>query len=104
MSEVFKNSVEFARSLDKNDPLHSFRDLFLLPAHNGKPLIYFLGNSLGLQPKLSKTYIDEILHQWAQYGVEGFFRGEQPWYDYHDHLTNPLAAIVGAQPEEIVVM
>jgi kynureninase len=36
--------------------------------------------------------------------VEGFFIGEQPWLQYHDQLVNPLAAIVGALPSEIVVM
>ncbi len=100
----FKNDKNFARSLDAKDPLRSFRELFLVPTQNGKQLIYFLGNSLGLQPKQALAYIKEVLEQWAKYGVEGFFRGEQPWYDYHDRLIHPMASIVGALPEEIVVM
>ena len=104
MNQGFKNDISFARSLDANDPLHSFREMFIIPTQNDKQLIYFLGNSLGLQPKKSMTYIQEVLDQWAKYGVEGFFRGDQPWYDYHDLLTQPMAAIVGAKPEEIVVM
>lgn len=104
MNQGFKNDLSFARSLDAEDPLHAFRDLFLIPSQHGKPLIYFLGNSLGCQPKQSKHYIQEILDQWADFGVEGFFRGEQPWYNYHDQLIKPMAAITGALPEEIVVM
>ncbi len=104
MLSTFKNDLSFARSLDAEDPLHAFRDEFILPAQNGKPLIYLLGNSLGLQPRKSKVYIQEILHQWANFGVEGFFKGDQPWDSYHDHLVKPMAAIVGAQPAEIVVM
>lgn len=28
--------------------------------------IYFLGNSLGLQPKMVKTYLEEELDKWAK--------------------------------------
>ena len=104
MNQNFKNDLSFARLLDAEDTLHSFRDQFITPTQNGKRLIYFLGNSLGLQPTKSKAYIQEILDQWANFGVEGFFKGDQPWYHYHDQLIKPMAAIVGAKPEEIVVM
>lgn len=35
---------------DQQDPLSHFRKKFLIPRKNGKDQIYFLGNSLGLQP------------------------------------------------------
>ena len=76
----------------------------MIPQVEGKDAIYFLGNSLGLQPKKTKQYIEAILNQWQQYGVEGFFNGVQPWLSYHAQLTKPLAEIVGALPHEIVVM
>lgn len=100
----FQNTVSFARQLDEQDPLHSFRQQFIIPAHNGEEQVYFLGNSLGLQPKTTETAIKEILLQWANYGVEGFFRGDTPWLNYHDRLIQPLSEIVGALPEEIAVM
>jgi kynureninase len=89
---------------DKNDPLSHFRKKFLIPQKDGKDQIYFLGNSLGLQPKSTASYINEVLHQWSQYGVEGFFMGDDPWINYHDKLTQPLSALTGAKPNEIVVM
>ncbi|MCW3118544.1 MAG: Kynureninase [Chitinophagaceae bacterium] len=100
----FENSLLFAKQLDASDPLKKFRDEFIIPAVDGKEQIYFLGNSLGLQPKTAEPAIKEILQQWAGYGVEGFFKGTDPWLKYHDQLVKPLSAIVGALPQEVVVM
>ncbi|MGC4038837.1 MAG: kynureninase [Chitinophagaceae bacterium] len=101
---VFEDSIEFARRLDSDDPLKSFRDEFIIPTIDGKEQIYFLGNSLGLQPKKTELAIKEVLGQWADYGVEGFFKGDKPWLYSHNDLVKPLASIVGALPNEVVVM
>jgi kynureninase len=100
----FENSLSFAQSLDAADPLRKFRTEFLIPAVDDKEQIYFLGNSLGLQPKRTPLYIMQVLDEWKRYGVEAFFMGEQPWLHYHDQLVQPLAKIVGALPNEVVVM
>lgn len=89
---------------DQNDSLAPFRKRFLIPQKENKDQIYFLGNSLGLQPKSTASYINKVLDQWSQYGVEGFFMGDDPWMNYHDKLTKPLSSITGASPDEIVVM
>ena len=101
---MFENSLQFAQNMDGNDPLKSFRDLFIIPSIKGNERIYFLGNSLGLQPKKTESAIKEVLNQWAIYGVEGFFQGDKPWLHAHDQLTKTLSAIVGALPAEVVVM
>ena len=100
----FENSLLFAQQLDKVDPLKDFRSQFIVPSVNDKEQIYFLGNSLGLQPKNTKEELNKILDQWGQYGVEGFFKGDQPWIDYHNQLKGPLSKIVGALPHEVSVM
>jgi kynureninase len=100
----FDNSLEHARQLDKKDPLRSFRRKFIIPVIDGKEQVYFLGNSLGLQPKNTKKEITNILDQWGNYGVEAFFMGDDPWLHYHDHLTKTLSTIVGAKRQEISVM
>ena len=41
---------------------------------------------------------------WRDMAVEGHFHAEKPWWDYHERLAKPLAAIVGARPEEVTVM
>jgi kynureninase len=95
----FKNDLSFARSLDKNDPLKSFRSKFLLP-HG----IYFTGNSLGLQPKTTKSFVTTELDDWAKLGVEGHFHATRPWLYYHKFAKKALGKLVGAAPEEVVAM
>lgn len=100
----FENSITFAKEQDKNDALASFRNLFHIPQKNGKDLIYFCGNSLGLQPKSVSSYINQELKDWADLGVEGHFQAKNPWFSYHHFLSESTAELVGAHKEEVVVM
>lgn len=100
----FKNTLEFAQSLDVTDKLGIYRDEFIFPKVNGKEVIYFTGNSLGLQPKRTKVFVDEVMKDWAELAVEGHFYAEKPWWDYHEQLAEPLSKVVGALPEEVSVM
>ena len=99
----FENNLEFARQLDNKDPLKSFRDKFHFPNFHEKKILYFTGNSLGLQPKKAAEYIQEELADWAKFGVEGHFHAKRPWYSYHENLCKMTAKIVGAKPVEVVV-
>jgi kynureninase len=99
----FESTLEFAKSLDLRDPLRSFREEFLFPDFHEKELLYFTGNSLGLQPKNAQKYLLEELEDWQKYGVEGHFISRRPWYSYHENLTDMMAEIVGAKPLEVVV-
>lgn len=101
----YKNGLEYAKTLDQNDKLSHFRDQFYIPKDNeGNELIYMTGNSLGLQPKITKDYIDQELQDWANLGVEGHTEGQNPWLHYHEYLTEAMAKVVGANPLEVVVM
>ena len=101
---IFKNSLEFAQSLDANDELRTYRDEFHFPKVNGKQVIYFTGNSLGLQPKRTKLYVDEVMSDWANMAVEGHFYSDKPWWDYQERFAVPLSEVVGAKPSEVGVM
>ena len=100
----FSPTLEFARELDRQDPLRSYREQFHFPQHQGSDVLYFCGNSLGLQPKGVKDALLQELEHWQTYGVEGHFRGEMPWMYYHKFLSAQTARLVGAQEEEVVVM
>jgi kynureninase len=100
----FKATLAFAKSLDRIDPLKSFRKQFHLPKIKGKGVIYFTGNSLGLQPITTKRFIDEELKDWAQLGVEGHLHSRRPWLYYHKFGKQALAKLVGAKPIEVVAM
>lgn len=101
---IFENNREFAQDLDAKDELRKYRDEFLFPKVNGKQVIYFTGNSLGLQPKRTKSYVDEVMSDWANLAVEGHFYADKPWWDYHERFAVPLSEIVGAKPTEVTVM
>lgn len=100
----FKNSADFARQADAEDSLNKYRDRFYFPQHDGKNVLYFTGNSLGLQPKSAREAIQTELDDWAKYGVEGHFEARNPWYAYHEMFAEPTARLVGAKPNEVVVM
>lgn len=100
----FQNTLQFAQILDAQDELSAYRKEFIFPQHNGNNVIYFTGNSLGLQPKSAKKYVDEVMSDWANLAVEGHFYSEKPWWDYHERFANPLGKIVGAKPSEVTVM
>ncbi|MGH8031330.1 MAG: kynureninase [Luteimonas sp.] len=97
-------SIDHAAALDAADPLREFRDAFLIPKHDGLEQAYFCGNSLGLQPKSARGLVHEVLDKWSMEAVEGHFTGQTQWTQYHNLVRDPLAAIVGAEPGEVVAM
>ncbi|GAB1856693.1 kynureninase [Flavobacteriaceae bacterium MHTCC 0001] len=104
MSE-YKLGLDYALEQDQNDPLKAYRNQFHIPKDkNGNDVIYMTGNSLGLQPKQTKTYVNQELEDWANLGVEGHFEAKNPWLPYHEFLTEHMAKVVGAKPIEVVVM
>ena len=103
-TRLFENTLVFAKNLDKKDHLNSFRNRFFLPQHKGQDTVYFTGNSLGLQPKTTQASIQQELNDWAEFGVEGHFLAKNPWFTYHELLTDKMAKIVGALPKETIMM
>ncbi len=101
----FDTSLRFASEMDARDPLAPFREEFHIPpAPDGNPSVYLCGHSLGLQPKRAREYIETELEDWAKLAVEAHFRGRNPWMPYHRLLTANMARVVGAEPDEVVVM
>ncbi|XP_066201575.1 kynureninase [Saccopteryx leptura] len=105
-----------ALHLDEEDKLRHFREYFYIPklqdlppidlslANKDENAIYFLGNSLGLQPKLVKTFLDEELQKWAKMGAYGHDVGKRPWITGDETITSLMNDIVGANEKEIVLM
>ncbi len=102
---TFSSDEDFARRLDQEDPLRQMREKFHLPpGKNGEPMIYFAGNSLGLMPKAARQIVEQELDDWAKLGVDAHLKAATPWYSYHETLREPMARLVGAQPNEVVCM
>jgi kynureninase len=102
MTDLFSDA--HAAALDDADPLRGLRDEFLIPRHGGRPIAYFVGNSLGLQPRGARAHVDTVLRKWGEEAVEGHFTGEAQWMSYHELVREPLARLVGADPGEVVAM
>jgi len=101
----YKPGLDYAKQQDTLDELSSYRQQFHIPKDkNGNDLIYLCGNSLGLQPKSTKAYINQELEDWANLGVEGHTDAKNPWLPYHEFLTDASAKLVGAKPIEVVTM
>ena len=93
-----------AIALDAADPLRALRNEFLIPRHKHNEQLYFCGNSLGLQPRGARKYVQEVLDKWAEQAVEGHFTEPAQWMTYHELVRDGLAKVVGAQPTEVVAM
>jgi kynureninase len=59
-----------------------------------KKVIYFIGNSLGLQPKRTRAYVDEVMDDWANLAVEGHFMLKS-FGGIIERLAKPLGKIMG---------
>ena len=98
-------TLDFAKKQNASDPLRDYRQRFHLPLQkNGEPYIYLCGNSLGLQPKSTRQYLEQELLDWQNLPLEGHLHAERPWMPYHEFLTGAMAKVVGAKPIEVVVM
>jgi len=100
----FESNRAFAQRMDLEDPLRSFRADYHIPRRDGRELIYFCGNSLGLQPRAAQDRVQDEIDRWRDLAVEGHFKGDPPWTSFHRSVEEAAATLVGAQPEEIIHM
>jgi len=101
----FEATENFAREMDARDPLKHFREKFYFPKQaTGEDVLYFTGNSLGLQPKTVRAHIEQELQDWETLGVEAHLHAKNPWLPYHEFVTGHLANLVGARATEVVAM
>ncbi len=99
---IFNTTRAFASKLDQKDELSKYREYFYYPKNEkGEELIYFCGNSLGLQPKKVPDYIKKELDLWSTQGVRG---QDSRWITFHEKLAKPSANLIGANEKEVVVM
>jgi len=102
---TFSSDENFARQLDREDPLRNFGEKFSVPlGKDDKPVIYFAGNSLGLMPKSARQIVDDELDNWASLGVDAHHATGTPWYSYHEALREPTARLIGANSLEVICM
>jgi len=100
----FEATPEFAQLKDKEDKLAAFKHKFYFPQKNNKDVIYFCGNSLGLQAKTVQAAVQQELDDWKNLGIAGFLTAKNPWMHYQEYFKTSLAKIVGCKEDEVTVM
>lgn len=92
-------TLDYAEQLDREDSLRGFREEFYL-----KPdWIYMDGNSLGLLSKRAERTLLETVEDWKEHGIDGWTKGNHPWFSLSERLGEMLAPLVGASAEEVIV-
>lgn len=100
----FEDTQAFAQLKDKEDTLASFKDKFHFPQINDSDVIYFCGNSLGLQAKTVQAAVQQELDDWKNLGIAGFLTAKNPWMYYQEYFKTSLSKIVGCKEDEVTVM
>lgn len=99
------NDANAIQEFEFNDPISHYRNEFFIPKNReGRDLIYYCGNSLGLLSKRAEQAIRDEVSEWRIHAVEGHLHAKNPWLPYHEFLTEPMASLVGAKPTEVVMM
>ncbi|WP_209123610.1 kynureninase [Alkalihalobacillus sp. BA299] len=92
------NTVGYAISKDREDTLSNYQEEFYIGDK-----IYLDGNSLGLVSKRAEGALMKVFNAWKQYGIDGWTKGEFPWYYLSQNLGEKLAPLVGANPSQVIV-
>ena len=99
MSSQFSVSQDYARQMDREDPLAGYRDHFYIPHQT----IYVDGNSLGLLSKEAEYSLKRVLNEWRDLGIKGWLKGKQPWFYFAEKMGEEAANLVGAHPDELIL-
>ncbi|HAA47586.1 MAG TPA: kynureninase [Synergistaceae bacterium] len=99
MKKTLASEKIFAAEMDERDSLAFFRTRFsLIPGS-----IYMDGNSLGLCPKDSEEAVERSIEEWKTLGIRGWMEGNPPWFEMAERTGSDAAALVGANPDEVVL-
>ena len=106
-TDSYQPTEAFAQQQDERDPLAGYRERFCCPqTPDGNRVMYFAGNSLGLQPDKARQYVEQEIEDWQTLAVKAHLDGRTPWFSYHEVLSESGARLVGAKPGggEVVFM
>lgn len=95
---IFFPSLDFAKQLDSQDPLASYREQFVI---TDPDLIYFDGNSLGRMPKVAAQRAKQIVdEEWGHDLIRGWNKG---WWDAPSRVGDKIGKLIGAAAGQVLV-
>ena len=96
--ELTRTDLNYARELDREDPLAHFRDEFVI---ENPSLIYLDGNSLGRLPKRTAARMKEVIDgEWGKRLIRGWGEG---WFTAPQRIGGKIARLIEAEADEVVV-
>ena len=104
MPQTIATTLEYAQQKDREDELQGFRSRFYFPTARGREMLYFCGNSLGLQPRQAAEFLQQELADWRELAIGGYWQARTPWMTYPQSMRGTLAGIAGCREEEVTVM
>ena len=94
----FSLSREYAKGLDQQDSLASYREQFVI---NESDLIYLDGNSLGRLPKsVIERMKKAVQEEWGTDLIRGWNKG---WWEASTRIGEKIASLLGAADGQVVV-
>lgn len=90
--------LEEAKRKDGADALGHFRDEFYI----GEGVYYMDGNSLGLMSKRAERSLLDVMDDWKHHGIDGWVKGERPWFYMSEAIGEKMAQLVGAGAHEVL--
>jgi kynureninase len=98
MMTNFSSSLNFAKQLDQQDSLASYREQFVV---KDPDLIYLDGNSLGRLPKsVIESTKKTVEEEWGADLIRGWNKG---WWESPARIGNKIASLLGAAGGQVVV-
>ena len=95
---IFESGPTFARQMDAQDDLASFREAFVFAEPD---LIYLDGNSLGRLPRRTMDRMRAAIDvQWGRHLIRGW---NTDWYQAPERVGEKIGQLVGAGPGQVVV-
>ncbi len=99
MEGKFQENLEFAKDMDRKDPLRVFRSRF----HVKEEEIYMDGNSLGLSSEDAHQAIDRVAEDWKREGIKIWGMEEGRYFHYPKLVGEKLGRLIGAEPNEVIL-
>ncbi len=94
----FSSSLDFAKQLDQQDSLASYREQFVI---NDPELIYLDGNSLGRLPKsVIERMKKAVEEEWGTDLIRGWNNG---WWESPSRIGDKIGSLIGATKGQVVV-
>ena len=95
---MIDSNTNVIHSLDAEDPLGRYRDLFF---HGDSDLIYLDGNSLGRLPRATMNHMRHVVaDQWGHDLIRGW---QKKWMGIQAEVGDKIAKLIGADPGEVII-